>query len=167
MKRLLSIAFLLCAGLGAFSQRLESGSFDGLKDIDRIAVDVDFSNASIHGMSEKAFAKYECDWYKDKPEIVAEFVGGIAERLASVISVADKSETRWLLRINVENVGKSGGFYCSADLLDGENVEAHLTGLQGPGGHFGSKLNLIKDGVKKTSKRCGSFIRSLIKKAKK
>lgn len=166
MKKCLSLIFCLCIGLNAFSQKLESGSFAGLKNVDGIAIDVDFTNASIHGMSEKAFAKYEEDWYTDKPEIIGNFIGGIADKLGTVISIVDKSETKWLLKINVKSVRKNGSFVCTADLLNGEDLEAHVVDIYGHGGHIGSKLNLIKDGVENTSKKCGSFLKSIIRKAK-
>ena len=50
------------------------GSFSALKDQSRVRLEVDFSEAEIHGMSEEAFARYETDWEKDKPEVVAKIV---------------------------------------------------------------------------------------------
>lgn len=167
MKKFFSLAFCSIVALNAYSQKLESGSFECLKNVDRIAIDVDFSKASIHGMSEKAFSKYETDWEKDKPEIIGDFIGGVADKLSSVISIADKSETQWVLRINVKSVSQKGNFVCTADLLNNENVEAHIVDIHGSGGSFGSKLNLIKDGVEKTSKNCGAFFKKIVSKAKK
>ncbi len=166
MKKIFSLVFCLCVVLNTFSQRIESGTFDGLKNVDKLALDLDFSHASIHGMNEKAFSEYEKDWYTDKPDIVADFISCIAEKINGIILITDKSETPWLLRINVVSISTKGNFVCTADLINGENIEAHVVGIHGSGGTFGSKLNLIKDGVKTTSKKCGSFMRKVIRNAK-
>ena len=166
MKRIFSLVFCLCTVLNTFSQKIESGSFDGLKNVDKLAIDLDFSHASIHGMNENAFSEYEKDWYTDKPDIVGDFIGCVASKIDGEIVVTDKSETSWLLRINVISISSKGNFVCTADLIDGGNIEAHVVGIHGSGGTFGSKLNLIKDGVKTTSKNCGSFMKKVIRKAK-
>ena len=56
-KFILSLLLVVATISSASAQLLVEGSLTSLKKADRVNLKIDFSEASIHGMSESAFAK--------------------------------------------------------------------------------------------------------------
>ena len=157
--------FMLPASMNA--QTLVSGSLLPLKSEKTVNFEISFER--IHGMSEKDFSEYEHDWYKDKPDIVARFYSN-----ASLVRTTDcpmlvvNSNCRYTVKVIVYDINTQGDYLCEFIVKDNaQKTEiAKVTGIRGSGGHFGSKLNLIKDGAEHTGKKFGAALRKLIKKAK-
>lgn len=162
MKRILLTLIALFAALCLFGQT-DTGSFSALKDQSNAQLVVDFSEASIHGMSEEDFADYEQDWYKDKPEIIAIITNNCNEKLRGL--TLGRREAPYILRLKVLSVSARGDFDCDAYLEDPDgNVLGTIEGLWGKGGRFGTKLNLIKDGAERLGQCLGIALRYAIRK---
>ena len=164
MNRILIVSFLMISFVNvAFSQVVTKGSLDVLKGQGRVNLEMDFSQASIMGMEEDAFANYEHDWYKDKEEVVALFVGELLSNCNRII-IGMFSNTRYTIKLYVLSISPKGDYCCAADVIDNTGeVVASINGINEFGGRFGSKLNLIKDGAKNTGARFGRFLRKKLK----
>lgn len=138
-----------------------------LAKLGKAKVEVDFSDASIHGMSEEDFQLLENDWMKDKPEVIATFLGGISDGLAGVLSLGSGFKTPFTVRVNVLTVSGQGDYTCDVDILkDGKSI-ATIERVKADGGSWGSKLNLIKDGAKHTGEQVGRKLRKLANRNRK
>lgn len=158
MKRIISLLILVAAVFAANAQQIE-GSLDTLRGEDRVNFELNFSNATIHGMTEAEFAKYEEDWYKDMPQIIGDFLGGLNAANSNFVRFASYPQSRYTLRVNVIDVAIDGSFDSDVLLLDANsNVVAKIRGLRTSGGVFGTKLYLIKKGAEHSGKRLGKII---------
>lgn len=158
MKKIFAVIVSLAIASFAYAQKV-SGSFKPLAEEGRAKVEVDFSKALIHGMSETEFAKYETDWEKDKPEIIGQFVGGLQAGIKNLAALGNFPETHATLNVSVLTISPKGDYMCDAILLvDGAEV-ARISNIYAKGGKIGTKLNLIKDGAEHTGKTAGKLIR--------
>lgn len=160
--------FLFLFGLAqvGFSQKVTSGSLQVLKNQPRVNLEVDFSQASIHGMSEDDFAIYERDWNRDKDQIIAHFRIEASERCDNLV-IGPYPDAEYTIKVIVLRVNMKGDFICIGEVRNkaGELI-ATIDGISERGGHVGSKLNLIKDGAKHTGERFGIFLRKQMKMMK-
>lgn len=161
--KLLFILFLFGLTQVAFSQKVTSGSLKILKDQARVNLEIDFSEASIHGMSEDDFAVYERDWNRDKEQIISHFRIEAAESCDKVI-IGPYPDAEYTIKVIVLRINTKGDFTCIGELRNksGE-VLASISGISDTGGRVGSKLNLIKDGAKHTGEKFGIFLRKQIR----
>lgn len=164
MKRIIVISILMFLFVNAaFTQVVTNGSLDVLKGQGRVNMQLDFSEASIMGMDEDAFANYEHDWIKDKDEVIALFVGEVLSNCNSVV-IGMFSNTEYTIKVNVLSINPKGDYYCTADVINKSgDVLVTINGIKEFGGRFGSKLNLIKDGAKHTGASFGRFLRKKLK----
>jgi hypothetical protein len=150
----------VCLG---YSQEVTKGSLDVLKGKDRVNIELDFSQASIHGMDDDSFADYEHDWMKDKDEVVTLFVGEVMANCNRII-VGMFKNTEFTIKVTVLSINPKGDFYCLADVVDKSGqIVASISNIKEYGGKFGSKLNLIKDGARHTGARLGRFLNKKLK----
>ncbi len=157
------VLFLLCLPLVAYSQKITSGSLNVLKNQAKVNLELDFSQAIIHGMNEDDFEIYERDWNRDKPQVIAYFTAEASDR-CDKIAIGRFPDAEYTLKIIVLRINTSGDFTCAGELHNKSNeVVATITGISDKGGRIGSKLNLIKDGAKHTGERLGIFLRKKIK----
>ena len=157
------ILFLLCLPLAGYSQKVTSGSLKILKNQARVNLELDFSQAVIHGMSEDDFDIYERDWSRDKDQIKAFFMIAASDRCTNLI-IGPFPEAEYTLRVIVLRINTQGDFTCIGELRNKSgDVLATITGISDKGGRFGSKLNLIKDGAKHTGERFGIFLRKQLR----
>jgi len=146
--------------------RIEYGSLRELAKAGIANFEVDYSNAIIHGMSEEEFAEYELDWDKDMPQILAYFRSNLTDRAGEYLALVTKKEVPLTLRWVVLSINTKGDTQSELHVLNSEGVVlAKIIELNGEGGTFGSKLNLIKDGAKSSGKKAGSFLKRELKKA--
>lgn len=165
MKKIVVISLFIFSFVNtAISQVVTSGSLNVLKGQGKVNLELDFSQASIMGMDEDAFANYEHDWFRDKDEVVALFVGEVLSNCDNII-IGVFSNTRYTIKVKVLSITPKGDFYCTADVVDNSGeVLASINGIKEFGGRFGSKLNLIKDGAKHTGASFGRFLRKKLRK---
>ena len=166
MKRILFIVILCLTFCHVNAVRIEYGSLRELAKAGIANFEVDYSNAIIHGMSEEEFAEYELDWDKDMPQILAYFRSNLTDRAGEYLALVTKKEVPLTLRWVVLSINTKGDTQSELHVLNSEGVVlAKIIELNGEGGTFGSKLNLIKDGAKSSGKKAGSFLKRELKKA--
>ena len=164
MKRLFLAFVGIVLTLMTYGQTI-SGSFVGLAQEGKAKFEIDFSEASIHGMSEEDFAVYEEDWYKDQPKVVADFLSEVADRLSGMLRLGSHLKTDYRLRVVVTSINSRGDFVCDLYVMNGEQVEASIRHITAKGGMLGTKLNLIKDGAEHTGKVTGNLLNRELKRA--
>ena len=164
MRKIIVICILMLSFVNAaYSQVVTKGSLDILKGQGRVNLELDFSQASIMGMDEDAFANYEHDWIKDKDEVVALFVGEVLANCNNVV-IGMFSKTNYTIKVTVLSINPKGDYVCTADVVNNSGeVLTTIDGIKEFGGRFGSKLNLIKDGAKHTGASFGRFLRKKLK----
>ncbi|MBR5899366.1 MAG: hypothetical protein IKZ14_07875 [Muribaculaceae bacterium] len=165
MKKILLALCALMVSFNIFAVRLESGSLAELAKAGRANFEIDYSAASIHGMTETDFAEYEQDWHKDQPQIVMKFISCFASVANGKVILTKNGNNALTLRWVVLQILPNGTTLGELHLI-GENGEvlARIVELEGKGGIFGTKLNLIKDGAKRSGQNAGIFLRNEIKK---
>lgn len=162
MKQIILFLFVLAA-IGANAQKV-SGTFEGLASQKYVNVMVDFSEASIHGMSEEDFAELESDWEKDKPSIIAKVISNLSDKLEGRFVFGLKKPNSYALKIHVNTISIKGNFNFDVKVLNSEGNEvAQILNATAKGGTFGSALNLIGDGAEATGKVLAKIIKSKIK----
>lgn len=169
MKRIL-ITLTVLALLACKAQAEEvAGTFAGLARQDVAFLLIDLSEAQIHGMSEEDFAAYEEDWYKDKPQIIGMFNDYLTRQTDKLLSLSPKEKPGlYTVCVHVHNINAKGRYTFSTDIVaPGGTVEATIKHITAPGGTFGTKLNLIKDGACHSGKTLGKILHREIKKARK
>lgn len=158
MKKVVAFFMLVVGVFVANAQQVE-GSLDILKGEVRVNFELNYSKATIHGMTEPEFAKYEEDWYKDMPQIVGDFLSGLNMQVSDYVRFGAYPGSKYTLRVDVVDVAIDGS--CDSDvlLLDANsNVVAKIVGLRADGGMFGTKLYLIKKGAEHSGKRLGRVL---------
>lgn len=166
MKKLSCILAFMALVIPLHAQVL-NGSFMALQDQQRVNFEVDYSEASIHGMSEEDFGDYETDWYKDKREVTAILINECNEKCRRAITVGRYDNTFYLIKVVVRSISSKGDFDFDAYLFDKEgNQIGSIENLWGKGGRIGTKLNLIKDGAESAGRALGAALRTAIRKGK-
>ena len=159
MKKLVTVVFFAVLCLTAAMAQNVTGSFKTLKDAGRVKMVVDFSKASIIGMTEEEFSKYEVDWEKDKPEILSLFYTYANRRLGNSLSLGENfNDARYALTLEVRSVSVKGDYDCDLILTEKGKEIARAEMICAYGGIFGTKLHLMKDGAKHTGRELGYFL---------
>lgn len=168
MKRLAILMCCIALGFAAKAQKLE-GSVDVLLNESRVDFELSFAKASIHGMSEAEFAKYETDWNKDMPQIIGYFVDDLNDEINGLVRFGSYPTAKYKLVVEVIEVSVGGDLDSDVYLLDNSgNTVAKISGLVGKGGLWGTKLYLIKQGASHSGEILGELLhKTLKKKAKK
>ena len=167
MKKIILLLAITMSAMFSLRAQTVRGSFAALKDISRVRLEIDFTQAFICGMTEDEFAVYEKDWEKDQPEIVSRFMTECNKKCGNGVYVGLYRESPYLIRIIVHSISSDGDWDCDAFLVDAEGSEvAAILNLRESGGKFGTKLNLIKDGAAHTGELFGILLKRAIKKEK-
>ena len=151
MKHILfSLCFLVCAAWTSSAQNV-SGSFHVITEQDCVNLVVDFSEATIMGMSEEQFRLYEEDWIKDQPDIYARIRDAINEKLKGKLAVGEQKEAQYTLLVKVISISKRGEFLTNLYLIQNkEEGEQEQIGIveemktKNKTGSAGTKLRSIK-----------------------
>lgn len=173
MKRSLLIVlalFLTTTGtINAQRMKMElTGSLKEMAQAGRARIEVDYSEAMIHGMSEDEFGVYEPDYFVDKDVIEGKFLGMLADGIGDFI-VGTKVKSDYLISVKVIQVNPKGNHVCDVFIIrdngSGEpETMATIKTIKADGGTFGTKLNLMKDGAEHTGYLIGKYLRAKIKK---
>ena len=160
---LILLIWLLSLLSSSYAQKVTEGSLAPLKNCGKAKVILDFSDASIHGMTVDDFANYEKDWEIDKPIIISKFIIGLGEKCPSIRFGTELNGEITLL-VKVISINTKGNYVCKAFIMNSQQEKiACITELNARGGTFGSKLNLIKDGAEHTGVALGKFINRMIR----
>lgn len=166
MKKLvIGILFILTSSL-TFGQTL-SGSLDGLTSSGKATFSIDFSSASIHGMSVEDFECIETDWSKDLPEIKGYFIAHLIEKLYGKLIIGYNVKSDYAINVQVLSISPKGNFTCDVIIENNGQEVAKIQGLNANGGGFGTKLHLIKAGAKHAGNALGQLLYKEIDKANK
>ena len=158
---------LFWAVVNASAIKLESGSLKELATAGRANFEVDYSNAIIHGMSEDEFALYELDWEKDQPQIIGKFLSYLNESISDQLIIVRGKKYDITLRWVVLYISENGFIKGELEVVAADGtILAKIVELNGEGGRFGSKLNLIKDGASSSGKLAGVFLKRELRKSK-
>ena len=160
MKKALAViaVALFCSGFAAMAQKV-TGSFEALRDAGRVKMVIEFAEADIMGMTEEQFSEYETDWEKDKPGLLSLFYSYANRALKGALTVGSYNfDTDCTLTLVVRSVTSKGDYDCDLILTEGGEECGRIIGLYAPGGVFGTKLNLMKDGAKHTGVAIGRLL---------
>lgn len=147
------------------TEQTGAGSLYELAVLGKAYFEADFSKASIHHMSEELFAEYEADWYKDKPLITSFFRSYFSEQLDELLIFVTKEDAIYTIRWVVTHISLSGDIKSELHIVDKNgNILEEITDIIARGGSIGSKLNLIKDGTKRSGSRAGYLLKKRLKK---
>ena len=189
MKKIVILMFCIALGFGARAQVLD-GDIAALLNEGRVNFELTFEKASIHGMTEAEFSatfdqkgkiativnnasnrtimEHTNGWKKDQPMISGGFVNCLNDTLKETIRFGSYPTANYTLKVEVLDVSTSGDFDSDVYLLDNKGqVVAKISRLVAPGGTFGTKIALIKDGAKHSGIVLGKFLMKELKKAKK
>jgi len=165
MKRLFLIMVLCTLSLSLWAAKVVlHGSFKALDQESQAKIEVDFSKAGIHGMSETNFADYEQDWTKDKDEIIGFFVSFMQRSLGNKPAISTAFNAPLTIYVKVLTINTQGDWICDVYLMSGNQELGRIQNVYAVGGHVGTKLNLIKDGAKHTGKQAGKLVKKAMKK---
>lgn len=164
MRKIFAFLLLVMFSTVMFAQDI-SGSLEKLARAGEAKLVVDYSGASIHGMTEEDFAKYEKHWYKDEPVVAAMFHSSFIDGLDDVIVCSSAVDSPFTVVAKIFDVNVKGDTRLSLYVYhDGEEI-AVIKGIKEDGGIFGTKMNLIKDGARHSGFKAGKVLKRLIKKA--
>ena len=124
---------------------------------------LDFSQATIMGMTEEQFAQYEPDWEKDKWKIVKKFLNGVNGKLDEVLVAGGYKDTPYTLAVTVTTITDVGNVFCNAELKDSQGAVLfrvkEVSGGKDPVFLPGTKLAKIKLWSNLTGKCLGSILK--------
>ncbi len=161
---LLVVIFLL--PFAASAQQLVQGNLSFLKGQTFLDCSVDFSQASILGMTEDEIAVQEEDWWKDRHNYVGRFYEGINSKLMKKSLFVGKHENAsYRAELVVRQVEKNGNMLSEFVISSTENPEEILCKIvvSATGGRFGSFLNLLGDGMEHTGEILSKYISGQLK----
>ncbi|MDD3946131.1 MAG: hypothetical protein PHS38_15685 [Bacteroidales bacterium] len=145
----------------SYAQTKEEREFlKSLQNEKEINVILDMSRASIHGYSESDFVYREDlqsdkDWAtlwetEYKPDLLNKFLGSFNLMLFDfgyTVKFGDFKNSKYQLRIQVIKVLSGGSTAVELSIEDREQLELiYLFKIDGLGGKYGSKVNLMGDG---------------------
>lgn len=155
MKKLNLFTLLLVAQISL----AQSSDLSLLKEEKRINLQFDYSSANINGHTEEEFAKIEADWYKDRPRYEGRFRSDFANTIKPKnVMLGDFADSKFTMKIVVEQVQKNGTVNATVEVLEGKNVVAK-TEMTGKGGVFGTFLNLFGDGLGDLGKNIAKILK--------
>ncbi len=163
--QLLSTFLLLTLSLSSNAQEIV-GSFYELAQTGQTKIELDYSEAVIHGMNEDDFAIYETDWYKDKPMIMGLFMREFSDALRSSL-LFRKNSNNLTIVVKFTLINTKGDTTLNIHLVKNkgsqdEVILGSILDIKEEGGSIGSKLNLIKDGAEHSGEKAGKTLRKVI-----
>ena len=178
-KKILLLVFTYLAAGNLFAQKLTEGSLESLikDEVTIVNFELDFSNASIYGLSESSYGKYNPKWEEWKNDATLLFVTTLSEHCAKYHIKFDKTpEVETTFRVTIDSIyngqfydnNRKGNCKCSVVILNAEKqIVARIINIRGAGGKVGSSQNLMNDGIKRAAEQLGDFLTKKLKKVKK
>lgn len=168
MKKSLLLAVIsIVFAFNSNAQEIEKGTLQSLKGQKKVNFVVDYSKTSFNGKNEKSFSEYETDWYKDKTEVISYIIDGVLKEVKDYILIGEYPDAEYTLTLYPDLIERKGDTEAHAELTDKSgNVLCVIEDIEGEGGTFGTKLNLIKDGSKEIGANFGKFLKKQLRKLK-
>lgn len=148
MKRFLAAVIAVCFVASAMAQ-----SFS-LKGEQRVGFRVNWDEATIEGYTAQSIVEHEKDWEVDQPVLVGKFLAKYNERLGVKLPAIVNNDVNYTIELRPIHVSGKGDMTCYAIVVDRNGNEvARMDNFRAEGGHFGSLLNLIGDGMTSAGKQ--------------
>ena len=148
MKKLL---FFLCAF--CLSAMAQAGDFS-LMEERMITLSVNWSEASIVGYTAENIGSYEHDWDKDQPVLLQKLTLKYNKHLGAALPAVMEGDNNYTVELRPLHVSDRGNMTCYAVIKDRQgNVVETLPKFKAKGGHCGTFLNLVGDGMKSAGKQ--------------
>ena len=158
----LKTLFILLLAMVAFSATYAQKF--SLRNEKRITLSVNWSEATIVGYTDQEIINYEPDWEKDQPALLRHLWEKYNKKMGMQLPGALNVTSNYTLELRPLTVNKNGDMLCYAVILDHEGtVVAQLPKFQAEGGHVGTFLNLVGDGMKSAGTQLGKRIKKYTK----
>lgn len=159
MKKLFFVICLITISTVLYSQSLTEGSFDCLKNEQKISFQYDLKDAVIKGFSYEDYINYEPKWERGFYEVTMKFISEANTALNGKFILTYTKDCNYTLTFKVTDVDNKGTTYGDLILTDKEgNQVASVQNLYAKGGHFGSHLNLMGDAAKRAGVYTAEFL---------
>lgn len=146
------------------AQVVTMNNMSSIKPGAKINYVVDFSQASIMGMTETDFSNYEKDWQEDKLSVIGKFQKGANSKLDGILRLGSYKDSPYTLKVSVISVTDLGNIICEVSLSDTEGTELfHVKNVNGgkePPFLPGTKLAKIKVWANLTGRSLGNILKS-------
>lgn len=160
MKKILLslIAVLVSANISA--QKIISGDLNFMKGEKYLKIDIDFSQGTVFGMSAKDFAEVEEDFSKKDRYFMSRLFEGLQGNSEVRFEINASAECKYQVILVVDETDDDGEVYGKLVFtsIAEPNEKLCVIKISGDGGTFGSKINLLGDGLES----CGKKMRSII-----
>lgn len=164
MKKIILLFAVVLFALSLQAQVVTVNEMSSIKPGSKINYFIDFSQASIMGMTETDFSNYEKDWQDDKPSIKGKFLKGVNFKLDDVLRLGTYKDSPYTLKIIVTTITDLGNIICDASLINSDGKELfHVKNISGgkePPFLPGTKLAKIKVWANLTGRNLGSIMKS-------
>ena len=165
MKKIIILLSVLTVAMTEALGQSIRGDFTPLQSESKVQIQLDYSKADIHGMTEDDFAVYEEDWNEDKPEIISKFVTACNKGIGHAPYLIISRSTPYILKVDILTIFDNGDCILDASLINPEGLTiGTIENVRGEGGRFGTKLNLIKDGSEDSGLQLGRLLKKAMKK---
>ena len=141
------------------------GGYSVLKDGDRVAFSIDYSSATIRGLSEQDNSDLmgKKEWEDAKSSLRKLFLLAVEESMGKksvYLFGPDDTKSQYRIIFKVKSIEKDGDI---EGTLDKDKPFASVE-LDGKGGRIGDFVNLMGDGHKSIGKDFGKFLKSNVSK---
>lgn len=152
-------------------------SLQNEKEID---VTLDISRAKIHGYSESDFVyrenlRSDRDWptlweNEYKPDLILDFINTFNLHMFDYgysVRFGNFEQSKYQIRLIVSRISENGEVLMSAYIKErGQEESLYKLTITGRGGTFGSKVNLMGDGLKRAGKELARQMNILFKRGR-
>lgn len=164
MKKIILLFTVALFSLSLQAQVVTVNDMSTIKPGSKINYVIDFSQASIMGMTETDFSNYEKDWLDDKPSVKGKFLKGVNSKLDGVLRLGTYKDSPYTLKVIVTTITDLGNIICDASLISSDGKELfnvkNISGGKEPPFLPGTKLAKIKVWANLTGRNLGGVIKS-------
>ncbi|MCR5395761.1 MAG: hypothetical protein K6E86_10225 [Bacteroidales bacterium] len=154
-KRFLSllVAVIVCGT--AFAEEFS------LQGETRVAMRINWSEAVIGaGYTAETILSYEQDWNKDQPVLLDKLVSKYNSQLGYELPAVKNVVANYTIELRPLMVNDKGDMSCYAVVLDSQGQEVYrIKQFKAEGGHCGTFLNLVGDGMKSAGKKLAKLVK--------
>lgn len=157
MKKVLLTCLAMCLTMMALADDFS------LRGERKVTLCVDWSEATIVGFTSKNINTYEPDWDKDQNVLLMKMVLTFNKHLGAALPAVKEGDTNYTIELRPIFVSDRGDMTCYAVIKDRQgNVVETFPNFKAEGGHCGSFLNLVGDGMKSSGKQLAKRVKKLL-----
>lgn len=179
MKQIILLLCLLILSTASFAKKKKTNPYEFLRNQKQLHLVIDYSNAVIHGLSEDDFLElqaikggeeWKTKWEEEiKKELYLKFVGEVNTPLIGKydLRVANYPDAEYQATIQIQSITQRGTTKAKVVFTKrNSNEEITYLYIDGLGGTFGSKENLMGDGFRRAGEDLGGFLYYRLRKLK-